>query len=90
MSKCWKCKACLMCEEEPCNCKKLSIDKDDCTIKFGKHKGMSFKDIKELYPDYLEWAMSNIPKRKLDNDLYDYIYVNRDEIMANSKKKRRQ
>ena len=91
MYKCFNCEACMKCESKKgrCRCIKLSVDLDNETIKFGKHKGMSFIDMKENYPDYLQWAISSIPKNKLDNKLYDYIYVNRDEIAEKAGKKRR-
>ena len=91
MNKCFSCDACLVCETKKghCQCKKLSTDSDNEMITFGKHKGMSFKDMKELYPDYMLWVMSSIPKHKIDDKLYNYIYVNRDDLSRNASKKRR-
>ena len=82
-------KSCLKCEINPCECRVFSSDKDDHLITFGKYKGMSFKDMKENYPDYLEWAITSIPKNRIDDNLYNYIRINEDEIAEYSAKKRR-
>ena len=90
MSKCFNCEACLQCESKKghCHCNKFKAY-DNEMITFGKYKGMAFKDVKETYPDYLLWVISSIPKHKIDDKLYDYIYVNRDDLTSLASNKRR-
>ena len=58
-------------------------------VTFGKYKGMSFKDLREMDPAYLIWAYSAIPKHKFDDNLYHYIRTNSDKITEESVKLKR-
>ena len=43
-------------------------------IKFGKHKGKTFDEVRKEEPSYFIWLWSI--KNKLDKDLYNYIKKN--------------
>jgi uncharacterized protein (DUF3820 family) len=89
-NKCFNCEACLSCNKKKghCQCTKFNTYRNEI-MTFGKYKGLTFKDIKSEYPDYLIWLSSNMPKHRMPDKLYYYIKVNSDEIAMLAKKKRR-
>ena len=89
MDKCWNCQVCFICDTDPCICEEVTHKYDLNKIKFGKYEGSTFRNLLDVNPEYLEWLISNVPKYKISDDLYDYIYVHRDKITSNAKKKRR-
>lgn len=45
------------------------------TFKFGKHKGLTYEEVRKKSPSYFTWLWFNI-KEKLDKPLYNYIDIN--------------
>jgi uncharacterized protein (DUF3820 family) len=89
-SKCWKCGSCQECKQKAeCTCIEDAKKYQDNIVTFGKYKGMTFKDLREMDPAYLVWAYSAIPKHKFDQNLYHYIRTNSDEITEESIKQKR-
>jgi len=90
MSECWKCGACQECKQkEECNCVEEKKLYGTNTIKFGKYKGVTIDDVRRVNPDYLMWIYSNIPKHKIDEDLYHYIRYNAEDIGKEATKQKR-
>ena len=90
MAKCWKCNACQECvQKEKCNCADKQNMYSTNTMKFGKYKGMTIKDVREADPAYLMWVYSSIPKHKIEEDLYHYIRYNAEDIGKEATKQKR-
>ena len=90
MSKCWKCGSCQECtQKEKCRCADQKKLYGTNAMKFGKYKGMSIQDVREADASYLMWIYTNIPKHKIETDLYRYIKYNAEEIGKEAAKQKR-
>ena len=90
MSKCWKCGSCQECsQEETCKCADNKKLYGANTMKFGKYKGMTIQDVREADASYLMWLYTNVPKHKIEKDLYSYIRYNAEDIGKESTKQKR-
>ena len=90
MSKCWKCGSCQECsQKETCTCADKKKLYGANTMKFGKYKGMTIQDVRKADASYLIWLYTNVPKHKIEKDLYSYIRYNAEDIGKESTKQKR-
>ena len=90
MSKCWSCGACQECKQkEEWTCINQQKLYGANIMRFGKYKGMTIQDVREADPAYLMWIYTNLPKHKIEEDLYHYIRYNAEDIGKESTKQKR-
>lgn len=55
----------------------------DDEFKFGKHQGITLKDVLESYPGYLVWCLENLSHLKMSSDLIEDIRENYPDFSGN-------